>query len=73
MADKHEISMFMKELRRLLHDYKTCNKEFFKKKISEDILLLSAIVYENQIGRYESRMLEANRYEPAPAKEMGQS
>lgn len=53
MADKHEISMFMKELRRLLHDYKTCNKEFFKKKISDDILLLSSVIYEKQIGRYE--------------------
>ncbi|SDN10966.1 hypothetical protein SAMN04488137_3577 [Fictibacillus solisalsi] len=73
MADKHEMSMFMKELRRLLHDYKTCNKDFFKKKISEDILLLSSIVYENQIGRYESRLMEAGSFEAQPAREMGQS
>ncbi|MDM5201243.1 hypothetical protein QUF79_24770 [Fictibacillus enclensis] len=72
MADKHEISMFMKELRRLLHDYKTCNKEFFKKKISDDILLLSSVIYENQIVRYEKRMMKkAKTYEQT--KEMGQT
>ncbi|WHY72080.1 hypothetical protein [Fictibacillus enclensis] len=72
MADKHEISMFMKELRRLLHDYKTCNKEFFKKKISDDILLLSSVIYENQIGRYEKRMMKkVKTYEQT--KEMGQT
>ncbi|MDM5340653.1 hypothetical protein QUF84_26035 [Fictibacillus enclensis] len=72
MADKHEISMFMKELRRLLHDYKTCNKEFFKKKISDDILLLSSVIYEKQIGRYEKRMMKkVKTYEQT--KEMGQT
>ncbi|KSU81977.1 MULTISPECIES: hypothetical protein [Fictibacillus] len=72
MADKHEISMFMKELRRLLHDYKTCNKEFFKKKISDDILLLSSVIYENQIVRYEKRMMKkVKTYEQT--KEMGQT
>ncbi|MDN4527693.1 hypothetical protein [Fictibacillus fluitans] len=72
MADKHEMSMFMKELRRLLYDYKTCDKEFFKKKISEDILLLGSIVYENQIG-YGNTMYQKAIYEHEPAKEMGHS
>ncbi|MED3865855.1 hypothetical protein [Priestia megaterium] len=57
MADKHEMVLFIKELRRLLQDYQKYDNELYKEEISKDIILLSTIIYENKIGILSERNL----------------
>jgi hypothetical protein len=57
VADKHEMVLFIKELRRLLQDYQKYDNELYKEEISKDIILLSTIIYENKIGILSERSL----------------
>ncbi|HWO95568.1 hypothetical protein P8864_09740 [Priestia flexa] len=59
MADEQEIFLFIKELGRLLNDYKKCGEVPFRQEIYRDILLLSdAINYDNDDNSSE---VELNR------------
>ncbi|MED3727439.1 hypothetical protein HPB58_13950 [Priestia filamentosa] len=48
MIDNQEVLFFRKELARLLDDYRNCEKPSLKKEISEDISLLSEVIYGDE-------------------------